>query len=62
MWYDHRDFICNFLNETSHKKKAQLITDAINDNVIETSKLIDTMYKLYTKFGIRYIKKVFPNV
>ena len=56
MWYDHEDFFCNFLNETSHKKKAQLFTEAINGNVIKTTKLIGNMYKVYTKFSICYIK------
>ena len=56
-WYDHKNFICSFfLNEDSQNEKVQLITDAINDKDIETAKLIDDIYKLYSKFGIRYIK------
>ena len=56
-WYDHKDFICSFLNEDSQNEKVQLITDAINDKVYGHAKLIDDIYKLYSKVGIQLIKR-----
>ena len=53
---DQKDFIYDFLDENRQIEKVKLITDAINDDVIETTKLIDAIYKSYVKCGARYIK------
>ena len=57
-WYDFKDFICGFLDEDNQNEKVQIITDAIKDKVYCHAKLIDDIYKWYSKGGIQFIKRV----
>ena len=57
-WDDFKDFIYSFLDEDNQNKKVQIITDAIKDKVYCHAKLIDDIYKWYSKVGIQFIKRV----